>query len=206
MEWVEGVWEWVKEVWEWPYFDQGVATVTALGVIGAPAVWAIKRRWNGHQTRKTAAKGLCAELEDTMKALGDASRHQQFEETIIDPETTSGIKTCKKIRWTLAFLNHDAYDGFLHAGHLAMLDAELVQEIQDIYQLIKRHNMWLEYMMPLRDKESETGEANLAVTSTYYDILDKHECKLLETIPGIEKRLENLSSFWPWVGRWTGRV
>lgn len=196
MEWLEAVLGWLEAVLGSPYFDQVAAAATAIGVVGAPAAWAIKRWWNGRQIKKTVAKGLCAELEDTVRALGETSRHRQLEKTIIDPESMSAIKTCKKIHCTLTFLNHDAYDSFLYSGHLMALDAGLVQEVQNVYQLVKYHNKYLKHLMPLLDRESETGEVNLTGTSTYYNILDKYESNLLETIPPLKKSLLKLASFW----------
>ena len=52
----------------------------------------------------------------------------------------------KKMHYVPAFLNCGACDSFLHSGRLVMLDAKLVQEIQNIYQLIKRHNKYLDYL------------------------------------------------------------
>lgn len=176
------------------------------GVVVAPAAWAIKRRYSGYRTRKMVAEGLCAELEDAMKALNGTTGHRQIKMTIIDPEATGLIKTCKRIRIVLGFLNHDSYDGFHYAGHLSVFDAGLVQDIQNVYQRIKHHNKWLEYMMPLRDKETETGKINLAVTSTYYNTLDKYESELLERIPDLKKRLERLAAFWPRFARSASRV
>ena len=83
-----------------------------------------------------------------------------------------------------------------------MLDANLVQDIQNVYQRVKHHNKWLEHLMPLHDKESETGKSNLTVTNTYYSLLNKYEAELLEMIPALKKRLEVLCSFWSWFGRW----
>ena len=171
-----------------------MAVVTAAGVIGAPVAWAAKRRYNGYQIRKTVAKGLCAELDDTTRALDGTSCHHQIKISIIDPKSNTAIKTCKKIRCTLTFLNHDAYDGFLHAGHLTALDTDLALDVQNVYMRVKYHNRWLDHLMPLLDRELETGKANVAVTSTYYDILDKHESELLEKIPVLKKRLEGLAS------------
>ncbi len=82
-----------------------------------------------------------------------------------------------------------------------MLNSELVQDVQNVYQRIKHHNKWLEYLMPLLDKESETGKSNLAVTSTYYDILSKYESELLDMIPALKKRLEVLASLQSRLGR-----
>lgn len=189
-----------------PFFDQWVAIITAGGVVLAPAAWAIKRVLTGHKVKKNVAEGICAELDDTVDTLGEASCHPRFKMTIIDPESTSAVKTCKKIRGTLTFLNHDAYDGFLHAGHLVTLDPELVQEIQNVYQRIKHHNKWLEHLMPLLDKESETGKSNLAVTGTYYNALSKYESELLEMIPALKKRLKALTLFRLRFGRRPHRV
>lgn len=177
--------------------DRDLAIITAGGVVLAPVAWAIKRVLNGYKVKKIVAKGICAELDDTVEALGDASRHPRVEKTIIDPESTSTIKTCKKIRCTLTFLNHDAYDSFLYSGHLTAIDANLVQKVQNVYQLIKYHNKWLEHLMPLLDRESETGEPNLVVTSTYYSILDEYELELLRDIPSLKKNLLELVSPWP---------
>ena len=176
-------------VWIHPDFEKWTSAFTAGGVVLAPLTWAIKRWLNGRKARADVSKGIHAELGDARRALDGTDGRRYDERTIADDASPCPVPMRKKIRYVQAFLNCDAYDSFLHSGRLVMLDAKLLQDVQNTYQLIKRHNKYLDYLQPLFDREIETGMGMPAVTGVYFNMLDRHDAELLEKIPGLMEKL-----------------
>ena len=182
--------ETLSQVWAHPDFDKSLAVITTGWVVLAPLTWAVKRWLNGRWARADVSRGICAELDDLRRALDGTDGRRYDERTIVDTSSSRPIPVFKKVRYVRAFLNCDAYDSFMYSGRLVMLDAKLVQEVQNIYQLIKHHNEYLKLLQPWFDKETETGRSMLAVTSVYLNMLDKHDAELLEKIPRLTEELE----------------
>ena len=177
------------QMWAHPDFEKSLAAFTAGGVVLAPLTWAVKRWLNGRRARADVSRGIYAELCDARKALDGTDGRRYDERSIVDTGSPCPLPVHKKVRYVQAFLNCDAYDSFLHSGRLVMLDAKLVQDIQNTYQLIKRHNKYLDYLQPWFDREIETGTSMLAVTGVYFNMLDRYDAELSKKIPRLVEKL-----------------
>ena len=177
------------QAWARPDLEKSLAAITAGSVVFAPLAWAVKRWLNGRRARADVSRGIRAELDDSRKALDGTDGRRYDERTIVDTDSSCPVPVRRKIRYVQAFLNCDAYDSFLHSGRLVMLDAKQVQDIQNIYQLIKHHNEYLKLLQPLFDREIETETSMPAVTGVYLGMLDRHDAELLEKIPRLMEKL-----------------
>ena len=170
-------------MWEGEFLGKWSSVVAILSLVGAPIAYFARQHEKEREIRraeamerKRASRNLHGELYDTLHAIeGD-----EFPEDLIDV-TANG----RKITFTNRFLNHDIYDSLVFSGEVKFLDYEIHQKIQDIFNMIKRHNHYLGLTIESRDNEKISKAVML-----YYELLDKYERQLLEDIPGMIRQLE----------------
>jgi len=139
------------------------------------------RKWDHEASeRKRASKNLFLELNDALDGL-DENKHNLKEVILQD-----GSKAYYMNRG----LNHDFYDSLLSSGNISFLKPELQQTIQDSFQKIKDHNLYLRKIIDIADN-SKPGEDLLPKYSKYFKILDIIEIDLLKEIPKIKEKLKH---------------
>lgn len=170
-------------MWEGEFLGKWSSAVAILSLVGAPIAYFARQHEKEREMRraeamekKRASRNLYGELYDTLHAIeGD-----EFPEDLIDVTVND-----RKITFTNRFLNHDIYDSLVFSGEIKFLDYEIHQKIQDIFNMIKRHNYYLRLTIENRDDDKISKTVML-----YYELLDKYERRLLKDIPDMIKQLE----------------
>ena len=84
----------------------------------------------------------------------------------------------KKYLFINRMLNHDFYDSLVFSGKINFLPTELQQKTQDIFQMIKDHNLFIRTIRTIEDHAS-LGEDVSPRTKRYYEALHGVEVQLL---------------------------
>ena len=122
----------------WEYARSGellgklAAAVTVLSVVIAPIVYFAKLgrkerdlRRQAEVEKKMMSDNLRGEMSDALDAPSDPDflREASFEK--------------KSAKFANRLLNHGTYDGLVFSGKIGFLRADLQQETQDVFQLVK---------------------------------------------------------------------
>ena len=94
----------------------------------------------------------------------------------------------KEVYFMNRSLNHDFYDSLVFSGKINFLPPDIQQPIQDTFQKIKDHNLFLSRIREIED-DASVGEDISRKTMRYYEMLGKIEDELLSDIPIVKGKL-----------------
>lgn len=123
--------------------ERQAAAVTVFTLTLAPVVYFAKRLHSDKTRGRRASIGLYAELGDAYHGL-EPNNHSDLRAVDVQGKT---------VCFTSRMFNHDIYDSLVHSGEIIFVDVEFQQDIQDVFQDIKEHNMVL-----LKIREMEESE------------------------------------------------
>ncbi len=170
-----------------PYFDED-ALISRLAVIAsastliiAPIVYFWKIIHDERNERKRASKNIHIELEDALDGLDYYKHKIDFK----DVRLKSGIT----VKFMNRALNHDFYDSLVFSGKINFLPPEIQQSVQDTFQRIKDHNLYIRKIRDMEDNAKKDEDISWK-TERYYEMLDETEIILLDEIPKIKEKLK----------------
>ena len=181
-------------MWEGEFLSKWAALATILSLVVVPITYFLRQseketeiRQKEDAEKNRTCRNLYGELSDTL----DAIKGKQYPEDLLDVT----FKDRTKITYTHRFLNHDIYDSLIFSGGIRFLKYELQQKIQDIFNMIKRHNRYLEIIIENQEQMEDDNVSK--VTKKYFKLLDKYERQLLKLIPQMMSELEGEFDFEP---------
>jgi len=155
--------------------------VTIISLVVAPIVYFVQRWHSDSSERKRASKNLFVELNDALDGL---------DETVHNDLKMVTLSDGSKVYFMNRALNHDFYDSLISSGKINFLKPELQQPIQDVFQRIKDHNLFIRKIREIEDN-TKPDEDISSRTNRYYKILNDTETVLLDEIPKIKEKLKN---------------
>ena len=155
--------------------ERQAAVVTVFTLTLAPVVYFAKRLHSDKMKGRRASIGLYAELGDALNGL-DPKKHSDLR--VVDAQG-------KTVHFTSRMFNHDIYDSLVYSGEITFVDVEFQQDIQDVFQDIKEHNMVL-----IKIREMEESGAAFSLAWRFYQTLEETEQDLLANIPVVMSMLE----------------
>ena len=154
--------------------------VTIISLPIAVPAYFIQRYYDEHSEKKRATNNLCRELQDTLEGLN----MKLHKEDLISFKVPNG-KTFFHINRTL---NHDFYDSLVFSGKINFLQPELQQSVQNVFNQIKMHNEYTDFIR--KNIEKHPNNIFPKYMYKYFEWLQNNETKLLNVIPIIIKKLE----------------
>ena len=145
-----------------------LVTIFSLGI--APFWYLLKREVDKRTEMTTISTGLYLELADARDGL-DEDRHDDLMAVRMSDGTSAFFMN--------RMFNHNMYDSLIYSGRINAVRAELQQQAQDVFQLIKDHNAALRRM---RDFENSKGGD---LDEEHYRHLDKTDSNLRRRIPAL---------------------
>ena len=181
-------------MWEAEFLNKWASLAAVLSLAGLPATYFLRQgekemevRQKEEAEKNRTCRNLYGELYDTL----DAIKGEQYPEDLLDVSLNGNTK----ITYTHRFLNHDIYDSLIFSGGIKFLKYELQQKTQDIFNMIKRHNRYLEIII---ENQEQMGNSDVSKTSEkYFKLLDKYERQLLKLIPKMMDELKGEFDFEP---------
>ena len=155
--------------------ERQAAAVTVFTLTLAPVVYFAKRLHSDKTRGRRASIGLYAELGDAYHGL-EPNNHSDLRAVDVQGKT---------VCFTSRMFNHDIYDSLVHFGEIIFVDVEFQQDIQDVFQDIKEHNMVL-----LKIREMEESGVDFSLAWRFYRTLEETEQDLLANIPVVMSMLE----------------
>lgn len=159
-------------MWEGEFLSKWAALAAILSLAIVPITYflrqseketEIKQKEDAEKNR--TCRNLYGELHDTV----DAIKGKQYPEDLLDVSLNNNTK----ITYTHRFLNHDIYDSLIFSGGIKFLKYELQQKIQDIFNMNKRHNHYLEIII---ENQEQMGDGDVSkINEKYFKLLDKYE-------------------------------
>lgn len=114
--------------------------VTIFSLPSGIIFYFLKQYYEYRNLKNNSSTNLYRELDDTQKALTFKSHPDDFKDILVNGEI--------KYRYVRRLLNHDFYDSLIFSGKINYLEPSLQQTIQNAFQRIKDHNI---YIKKIRD-------------------------------------------------------
>ena len=147
-----------------------LASLVTLFTLGVAPLWYLLRKaMDRRDELATISSGLYLELADARDGL-DVDKHGDLWVAKLADGTHAYFMN--------RMFNHDMYDSLIHSGRINAVRAELQQQIQDVFQLIKDHNY---SSRRIRDLESAANGGN--VHPRHYLHLARTDLDLRRRIP-----------------------
>lgn len=164
-------------------FDQISSFMTGIAVAIAPFIYFVKAKQKENSERRRASKNLYAEIDKTQNALDEKAHQNNFK--MVE------YKGGEKYFFINRMLNHDFYDSLIFSGKISFLTSTLQQHTQDVFQMIRDHNLFIKNIRKIED-DADLDEDISLKTKRYYEALHKIEIDLLKenNIPSLKQRLE----------------
>lgn len=124
---------------------------------------------------KEIYKKLHEELKDGLESLNST----------LDRKTIQSEINGKKIAYKHIYMNHKVFDGLVNSGDFNHISHDLQQPIQDIYGKIEIHDKFVQKIV-----DDNVWPPN----DEYVLTLNEYEKKLLEEVPPILKKLQDISN------------
>ena len=175
-----------------PFFDENTLVSRLASLGGAvtlavlPIAFFAKRFRDGRNERSKVSSTLYRELQDTLNSL-DADKYP-------NDAYSFKINNNRDVYFMNRFLNHDFYDSMVFSGKIVFLRSDMQQDIQNIFNQIKRHNEYLSLVDKINNDDADEDEEDNYISKKshkYYIWMDEHEQILLKKIPKILKNLED---------------
>ena len=168
---------------EGSFFDRLAPFMTSISVALAPFVYFLKTKHNENSERTRASQNLYTELDNTLTALDEKVYPDNFKMV----EFEDG----EKYFFINRMLNHDFYDSLVFSGKINFLPTKIQQQTQDVFQLIKDHNLFIKSIKNIEDNASLNEDVS-SKTKRYYAALHRIEIELLAQrgIPSLKIKLE----------------
>lgn len=160
------------------YATKLLPVVAVFSISVSPIFYFWKKYDDERRERKRASENIYTELADMEKALDDSD---SFRVAKYDEATYFFVNK---------MFNHDFYDSLIFSGKINFLPTKLQQQIQDAFQKIKDHNLYIQKIRDLEDSFA-TREQIKSRLQKYYEGLEVRERMLVKDIPRIKQALRN---------------
>lgn len=168
----------LRFVW-YEHLGEIALMITIVSLAMSPIIYFAKGYYNASNERRRASKNLYVELDDTMGALDSDKLGEDFVMVEIGNN---------KFQFMNRFFNHDFYDSLINSGKIGFLRSDILQRLQDVFQIIKDHNRHIEIIRSL-ESQAANKEEFFSKAVPYYAILQDHEERLGKDIRVVQEKL-----------------